>query len=279
MVTVILLGIAQDGGIPQAGCGCRNCRRAWWDPGFRFPVACLGLADEAEGKSWIIDATPHFPAQLRMLTSLFPTCRFAGILLTHAHVGHYVGLIHLGKEVQDLKGLPLYVSRRMARFLEENAPWSGLVQRGNVELELIEPGKAFALSPRLSVTPIPVPHRDEYSDTLAFSVQGTVKRLFYCPDIDSWDRWDRDLRGFLSEVDIALLDGTFFSPEEIGRRMGEVPHPPVHETVRELNGTACDVRFIHLNHTNPLLHPGPERSWLHRHGFRVGRVGDRWSLD
>jgi len=279
MATAILLGIAQDGGIPQAGCGCRNCRRAWRDPGFRFPVACLGLADEAEGKSWIIDATPHFPEQLRTLTSLFPRCRFAGILLTHAHVGHYVGLIHLGKEVQDVKGLPLYVSRRMARFLEENAPWSGLVQRGNVELEIVEPGKTFALSPRLSVTPIPVPHRDEYSDTLAFSVRGTAKRLFYCPDIDSWDRWDRDLRGFLSEVDIALLDGTFFGPEEIGRGIGEVPHPPVRETARELNGAACDVRFIHLNHTNPLLHPGPERSWLHRQGFRVGRVGDRWSLD
>ena len=276
-VIALLLGVAQDGGVPQAGCDCPTCRRAWEDPRWRHPVVCLGLVDEEEG-FYLIDATPDFPEQLRTLSASLPGGRLSGILLTHAHVGHYTGLIHLGKEVQDVRGVPLYVSQRMARFLQENAPWSGLVRRGNVELRVIEPETPFHLSPRLSVTPIPVPHRDEYSDTLAFLVRGATKALFYCPDIDSWDRWDRDLRGFLAGVNIALLDGTFFSADELGRGVEEVPHPPVYETAKELAGTRCDVRFIHLNHTNPLWQPGPERSWLYRQGFQVGRVGDRWRL-
>lgn len=277
-VTAVLLGVAQDGGVPQAGCGCPTCRRAWRNPEFRVPVACLGLMDHGEGKAWMIDATPDFPEQLHRLGSLARDCVLSGLLITHAHVGHYAGLIHLGKEVQDTRALPVYVSERMADFLSKNAPWAGLIARGNVELHLVEPGREISLSPRLSVIGFPVPHRDEYSDTLAFLARGAKKALFYCPDIDSWERWERDLKGFLSDIDVALLDGTFFRVDELGERTGEVPHPPVTETVKLLTGLTCDVRFIHLNHTNPLLLPGKERDWLCAQGFRVGQVGDLWEL-
>lgn len=277
-VTAWLLGVAQDGGVPQAGCGCPNCRRAWQDPGFRVPVACLGLADHTERKAWLIDATPDFPEQLHRLTALAPGCSLSGILLTHAHAGHYIGLIHLGKEVQDVRALPVYVSVRMRDFLSKNAPWSGLITRGNIRLQIIEPGCEISLSPELSIISVPVPHRDEYSDTLAFVVQGRKRRLFYCPDIDAWTRWEHDLSEFVSEMHISLLDGTFFSSDELGEAIREVPHPPVRETVELLSCPKGDVRFVHLNHTNPLLLPGRERSWLYAKGFLVGEVGDRWEL-
>jgi pyrroloquinoline quinone biosynthesis protein B len=278
-VEAILLGIAQDGGVPHAGCECANCERAWRDPAARQWVACLGLADRDAGQAWLIDATPDFPQQLRALGQAAPDCRLAGVLLTHAHVGHYVGLVHLGREVMDAQGLPLYVTPAMADYLRHNAPWSQLVRRGNVVLHPLQPGTETALSPQLAVAPLHVPHRDEFADTVAFVVRGPARRLFYCPDIDGWGDWEQDLRGLVDTVDVALLDGTFFNAAELpGRDMREVPHPLVTDTAGRLAGTAADVRLVHLNHTNPLLAPGPERDWLAQRGLHVGAFGDRWEL-
>jgi pyrroloquinoline quinone biosynthesis protein B len=279
-VEAILLGIAQDGGVPQAGCSCDHCRQAHADPALRQGVACLGLADRTAGKSWLIDATPDFREQLHALQKWVPDCPLAGIALTHAHVGHYTGLIHLGREAVNTQGLPLYVSARMAGFLKETAPWSQLVALGNVELRILTPDREVPLSPRLWLTPVAVPHRDEYSDTLAFVVRGPQRRLFYCPDIDGWDRWDRDLRQVVDQVDVALLDGTFFSIGELpGRDVAQIPHPLATDTAERSAGTDREVTLIHLNHSNPLLRPGPEREWLATRGIGVGVAGMRWRLD
>jgi pyrroloquinoline quinone biosynthesis protein B len=194
-------------------------------------------------------------------------------------VGHYAGLIHLGREAWNTAGLPLYTSTRMATFLQQNAPWSQLVQLGNVELRPLAPGEEIHLTPQLHATPIAVPHRDEFSDTLAFVVRGPRKQLFYCPDTDSWDRWEYDIRGFVAGMDAALLDGTFFSAEELpGRDRSQIPHPLATHTAQRLAGMACDVRLIHLNHSNPLHRAGPERTWLAERGIYVGRVGSKWEL-
>jgi pyrroloquinoline quinone biosynthesis protein B len=278
-VEAILLGTAQDGGLPQAGCECAHCRAAWTDPALRCWVACLGLVDRAAGQSWLIDATPDFREQVHALYELAPDCPLAGITLTHAHMGHYAGLIHLGREAWNTQRLPVYASPRMAAFLRNHAPWSQLVALDNVELRLLAPGREVQLSPDLSLIPLAVPHRDEFSDTLAFVVRGPARQVFYCSDIDAWDHWDRDLRSFIAGMDVALLDGTFFSAAELpGRDLGEIPHPLVTDTAGRLAGVACDVRFIHLNHSNPLHSPGPEREWLSAQGLGVGACGDRWRL-
>jgi pyrroloquinoline quinone biosynthesis protein B len=278
-VEAILLGTAQDGGLPQAGCTCDHCRAARADPALRRLVACLGLVDRSSRQSWLIDATPDFREQVHALHELAPDCPLVGIALTHAHVGHYAGLIHLGREVWDTRRLPVYASASMARFLEDNAPWSQLVALGNIELRPLAPEEAVALNPRLSLLPLLVPHRDEFADTLAFVVRGRNRRLFYCPDIDTWGRWDRDLRSFVTGIDVALLDGTFFSADELpGRDLAEIPHPLVTDTARRLAAVDCDLRLIHLNHSNPLHQPGPERDWLAERGIGVGAFGDRWRL-
>jgi pyrroloquinoline quinone biosynthesis protein B len=242
-------------------------------------VACLGLVDRTTHQSWLIDATPDFREQLHALHKLVPDCSLAGILLTHAHVGHYAGLIHLGREVMDSRGVPVCATPSVAGFVRHNAPWSQLVVLGNVELHPLTPAAEDRLSPGLHVIPLTVPHREEFGDTVAFVVRGPARRLFYCPDIDAWDTWGRDLRSFVGQMDVALLDGTFFSADELpDRDMSKVPHPPVTDTVARLTGVDCDVRLVHLNHTNPLLVPGPERDWLATQGIRVGAFSDRWVL-
>jgi pyrroloquinoline quinone biosynthesis protein B len=237
------------------------------------------LVDRATRQSWLIDATPDFREQLRALRDLAPDCPLAGIVLTHAHTGHYAGLIHLGREAWNTQRLPVYATARMADFLRGNAPWSQLVALGNVQLRLLTPASETALGPNLHLMPFQVPHRDEFSDTLAFVADGPARRLFYCPDIDAWDRWNRDLRRFVAGVDVALLDGSFFSADELpGRDMSQIRHPLVTDTAERLMGVDCDVRLIHLNHSNPLHRPGPERDWLAARGIGVGTVGDRWAL-
>ena len=148
-------------------------------------MACLGLVDHSARQSWIIDATPDFREQLHLLRTLAPECRLSGILLTHAHAGHYAGLIHLGREAWNTQRMLVHASQRMATFLREQAPWSQLVALHNVELRVLTLDQRLALSPRLQLSPLRVPHRGEFSDTLAFVVQGPAQRLLYCQDIDA----------------------------------------------------------------------------------------------
>lgn len=281
MIEAILLGAAQDAGLPQAGCGCVRCRAAHADPSRRQYVVCLGLIDRASGQAWMIDATPDFREQLALLHQAAPECRLAGILLTHAHMGHYTGLIQLGREAWNTRRMPVYATPRMCAFLMRNQPWQQLAKFGNIALHLSPSDRPIALAPGLTATPIAVPHRDEWSDTMAFRIDGSERSLFYCPDIDDWERWDRSLPEMLAAVDVALLDGAFFSPAELpGRNIAEIPHPLATDTAERAAaaGTDCDVRLIHLNHTNPLWDDGIERAWVSERGVGVGATGERWVL-
>ncbi len=282
-IETILLGTAQDGGLPQAGCYCAHCAPARDDVSLRQCVVCLGLVDHTTRQSWLIDATPNFIEQLDALHRIAPDYPLAGIILTHAHTGHYAGLIHLGREAWNTKKLPIYASPSMTAFLRSHAPWLQLVALDNIQLHTLTPAREIQLGPNLYLTPIPVPHRQEFSDTLAFVVRGSAQRLFYCPDIDSWDRWKYDLRPFIAQMDVALLDGTFFNANElttlVGRDPSQIPHPLVVATAERLEGVDCDVHMIHLNHGNPLHQAGPERDWLAARGISVGTFGARWRLD
>jgi pyrroloquinoline quinone biosynthesis protein B len=242
----------------------------------------LGLVDHTTHQSWLIDATPDFREQLHALYRLAPDCPLAGIILTHAHIGHYTGLIHLGREAWDARGLSVYASARMGSFLRKNAPWSQLITLGNIRLHTLTPTpeNEIQLSPNLYLSPMPVPHRDEFSDTLAFVVHGPGRQLFYCPDIDAWDHWEHDVRHFVAQMDVALLDGTFFSADELpGRDLSQIPHPLITDTAERLTGVDCDVWMIHLNHSNPLHRAGPERDWLAAQRIGVGSFGTRWRLN
>ena len=278
-VSAIVLGIAQDGGVPHIGCTQDLCVRARQEPAQRQRVASLGLV--AGEKRFLVAATPALPSQIESLnagrTLLDPARPVDGILLTHAHIGHYAGLMYLGREALGARGVPVYATPRMAAFLRANGPWSQLVSLGNIELREIEPDRPFALAPGLTVTAIRVPHRDEYSDTVAFRIAGPDRRLLYVPDIDKWEKWDRRLEDEVGAVSVALLDGSFESQSELpGRSLLEIPHPLVGETASRLAGKTggADVRFIHLNHTNRLLWDEEARRALRGRGFRVAVDGE-----
>jgi pyrroloquinoline quinone biosynthesis protein B len=283
----VVLGIAQDGGYPQAG---TKASPAWDDTAARRLVASLGLVDPASGERWLVDATPDFPEQLHRLDVIAPAVGvpgLAGILLTHAHIGHYAGLVHLGREVIGARGVPVYAMPRMEAFLRGNGPWDQLVKLGNIELRGLVAGTPVPLGAHLAATPLLVPHRDEYSETVAFRIAGPRRSLLWLPDIDKWEKWDASgtrLEKVLAGVDLAYLDGTFFADGELpGRPMAEVPHPFVRETIARLASLPASerakVRFVHLNNTNPLVRgDAAALAEVERAGMRVAREGEREEL-
>ncbi|CAM9155991.1 unnamed protein product, partial [Phaeothamnion confervicola] len=231
-VRAVILGCAQDGGIPQAGCGCTRCTYARVTPEYSDGrVACLGLIDEIDRTAFLIDATPDITVQLWDLqrqSGSSEGLQLGGILLTHAHTGHYIGLLQLGKEGADARGVPVFCTESMAAFLQENLPWRLLVERGNIDLRIITPAVEFKLSSDISITAVSVPHRSEISDTVrsttgllnpaTYHVSGCVfpcwmllyppgtqvayvvavgparrQKLLYCPDTDTWEDWDADV--------------------------------------------------------------------------------------
>jgi len=284
---LLVLGTAQDAGAPQAGCEKACCSNRWGDPGARRLVASLGLVDPRTARRWLFDATPDFPAQAAALSRAEPTADgplLNGIFLTHAHIGHYTGLIHLGREVMGAEGVAVHAMPRMARFLETNGPWSQLVGLANITIKPVEHARPVALGEGLEVTPIRVPHRDEFSETVAYRIKGPNREALYLPDIDKWEKWDLDIEALLVEVDYALLDGTFFDGDELpGRDMAEIPHPFIVESMVRFADLPPEnkkkVIFIHLNHTNPALERGSEATeQIEQAGFRIARRGMRLGL-
>ena len=279
---VVVLGIAQDGGAPHAGCE-KSCCLDLWESGKKEKVSSIGIVNPLTKQSWLFDATPDFPSQYRILTENHNT-ELVGIFLTHAHMGHYTGLLHLGKEVMGKKNVPVYVMSRMKRFLETNGPWSQLVNLKNINLKLIENNKDIKIGEQLFIEPFLVPHRDEYSETVGYRIIGKEKSLAFIPDIDKWEKWHGNIFQLVLNTDILLLDGTFYSQNEIPHRnMAEIPHPFIiesMETLSELNTeNRSKVHFIHFNHSNPAIKDNsPAYYKIKSKRFNLAREGDRFNL-
>ncbi len=294
--TVIALGSVQDGGLPHAGCNCERCELARQDPRQRRLVAALGVVIPVAGeasKVYLIDATPDVEEQLHLLRphrqvadGRVDRTPLDGVLLTHAHMGHYLGLAHFGFEVMHASGVTGYCTPRMAAFLRANGPWSQLVDKGELILRETSPGEPVDLGGGVTFTPIAVPHRDEFSDTVAYLLSGPRGRVLYVPDTDSWRAWDPPLPALLAarKIDVLVADGTFYSLAELpGRGVGSIGHPLITETMdllgEEVASQRLEVWFTHLNHSNPALQAGSEahREIVER-GFAVLRRGQRIQL-
>ena len=283
---VVVLGTAQDAGHPQAACIKDCCTEAWRSEENRHQVASLGIVDPESGERWLIDASPDFPDQLRHLDQLQPSqssLPLDGVFLTHAHMGHYTGLLHLGREAMGARAVPVHAMPRMSAFLTANGPWSQLVNLNNIRLSELTAGTPVQLGERIQITPFLVPHRDELSETVGFVVRGPSKSIAWLPDIDKWERWDVPVEELIDSVDRAYLDGTFYTDGEIPRDMAEVPHPFIEESMKRLKPLSqalrSRVRFVHLNHTNPALDPASRASEaIDTAGFGVARRGEQTSL-
>jgi pyrroloquinoline quinone biosynthesis protein B len=287
-----VLGTAQDGGCPQLGANHALDRKAWDDSRFKRLVTSVLIVDPLSGQRWLLDASPDIKQQVEN-ARFDPPLRetrpgrpplFDGIFLTHAHMGHYTGLLHFGREAYAAEGQPVFASESMATFLETNGPWELLVRLEHIKLTRIAPGEIARLNDRLSLKVHLVPHRAEYTDTLAFEVRGPHASVLYLPDIDKWDQWEMPLESILDQVDLALIDGTFYGDGEVpGRSMAEIPHPFMVETRARLSSSPLSRRskvcFLHLNHTNPAADPtSVEHRSLLECGFRVAFDGMMFGL-
>jgi pyrroloquinoline quinone biosynthesis protein B len=278
-VQIIVLGIAQDAGYPQADCHKECCQKVWDNPEFKKHVSCIAVVDPETSSSWIFDATPDFTGQLKMLERHCGKQLPNGIFLTHAHIGHYTGLMYLGREAMGAKEIPVFAMPRMHKFLSENGPWSQLVTLHNIELRNMTADSAVRLSTSLTVTPLLVPHRDEYSETVGFLIRGPEQTALFIPDIDKWQSWEQNIIEVIHDVDIALIDGSFFDGNELPNRdMSEIPHPFVVETMRLFEVLSPEdkakVHFIHFNHTNPLLQSDSDASLrVLEMGFNIAYEG------
>lgn len=244
---LIVLGVAQDGGMPHIGCTKGACQEV--RDGRRKPekVACLGLIDRTSGRSYLFDATPDMPEQLHALNGgKAPD----GIFLTHGHIGHYTGLMYLGREALGARRVPVWGTERMRKFLAGDGPWSLLVTLGNIDLNPLVPDQGVELPGGVTVTPFLVPHRDEFTDTVGFRIQGPARSAVFIPDVDRWERWNRSIRDLADSCDLLVVDGSFSDPHEIGRNLAEIPHPMIPHTRDLLKGARAELRFIHFNHTN-----------------------------
>ena len=276
---LVVLGVAQDGGYPQIGATPEFAAVALGQR-TRQKVVALGLVDEQAQQKFLFEATPDMPEQLYALNEYLPTPGTlpSGIFLTHGHIGHYTGLMYLGREALGAHEIPVHALPRMAGFLTTNAPWSQLVSLKNIHVNLINADQEIKLNPTLKIKPFLVPHRDEFTETVGFEIMGARKKAVFIPDIDKWTNWPQNLAELIKRVDYALLDATFYRDGEIARPMAEVPHPFVEETIKLLQSLPpaerAKVYFIHFNHTNPLLNPdSPERREVLRQGFHVAEEG------
>ena len=132
-INLLVLGTAQDGGYPHTGCTEDCCVQVWKDPTNKRMVASLAIISEK--LCFLIDITPDFKYQLQLIERhINEKPRISGICITHAHLGHYMGLLELGLEVMNTNDIPVYVMPRMKSFLENNAPFTQLLELNNIRL-------------------------------------------------------------------------------------------------------------------------------------------------
>lgn len=280
---VLVLGTAQDGGYPHIGCKKDCCTKVWNGTTEKRFVVSLAVVDPETKQWWLFEATPDIKEQLQYFNNLtqgeykyLPD----GIFLTHAHMGHYTGLAQLGREALGAKGVKVYALPKMKNFLATNGPWNQLISLHNIDIQPIKENSITGISKNVKVKTYTVPHRDEYSETAGFTIITTKKKYLFIPDINKWDKWDRSIVDEVKSTDIALLDATFYDDTELpGRRMDEVPHPFVKETISLFSNTDAATRakvyFIHFNHTNPLLWNSDKQIELRHTGHQYAVQGMR----
>ena len=276
-----VLGVAQDGGFPQANCQKECCKAVFEGKTARQFVSCIAVVDPISKQQWLFDATPDFTQQLHLLNN--PAPKNLGVFLTHAHIGHYTGIMYLGREAMGANQVKVYTMPKMKNFIEQNGPWSQLVTLRNIDLQPIKEDSVIVLNERISVQAFKVPHRDEFSETVGYKIITANKSAVFIPDIDKWQKWNRSLEELVKSVDYAFLDGTFYKDGEINRPMSEVPHPFVTETMDLLKNLPAaqkaKVHFIHFNHTHPVMNAQSlENKEVKQKGFKVAFQGQKVEL-
>lgn len=286
-VSLIILGTVQDAGSPQIGCKKDCCKGLFNNPDNTRKIVSLGVVDPKSQKKFLFEASPDMVSQVKRLSRFgFDNGKEIpdGVFLTHAHIGHYTGLMYFGKEAMNADSVPVYALPKMKSFLEMNGPWSQLVTSGNIWLQQIDNDRWLPMTENFRVKAFAVPHRDEFSETAGYVFYGKNKSALFIPDIDKWNKWDKDIIDEISKVDYAFIDATFYDGEEINNRdISEIPHPFIIESMELFKNLSIEekskIYFIHMNHTNPALDKNsPQSKQIIKNGFNIARFNDVFEL-
>ena len=277
--TLKILGVVQDGGMPHLGNNKTCCENIKQDK----YVTSLMLMNNENNESFLFDASPDINKQLNFMGDRIKK-DLKGIFLTHAHIGHYTGLMYFGREALNSKLVNVYAMPRMKKFLEENGPWSQLVSLQNISIIELSNESKISIDSNVIVQPVEVPHRAEFSETVGYKIYGPNKTALFIPDIDKWYLWEKSIVDEIKQVDYAIIDATFYDSKEVNYRdISEIPHPFVTESmdlfdsinIKEKN----KIYFIHLNHTNPLINKDSDQYKLVRSkGYNVAEEGMKLNL-
>ncbi|MCB0715622.1 MAG: hypothetical protein KDC06_06365 [Chitinophagaceae bacterium] len=279
---LVVLGIAQDAGYPQLGCTQACCRAYWEGKEKKKHTIGLAIVDRLKKQYWLLEASPDIREELHTLQAYLPEpgdYTPDGIFITHAHIGHYTGLLQFGREAMGAHQIPVFTMPRLDSFLRRNGPWNQLVRLKNIDIHPLQAEQKVDLGDDIQISPMIVPHRDEYSETVGFMITSAQKKILFIPDIDKWEKWNQEIQVVLQNVDLAFIDGTFYQNGELpGRDMSVIPHPFVVETMEKLQSLPKEIRhkvvFIHFNHTNPLLKTASkQKEAVIKKGFRVAEEG------
>ncbi|WP_456866830.1 MBL fold metallo-hydrolase [Galbibacter sp. BG1] len=285
-VSLIVLGNVQDAGSPQIGCTKKCCENLFKNPDRNRKITSLGIYDQENNKTFLFEASPDIITQTKYLKNYAQTVGELpdGIFLTHAHIGHYSGLMFLGKEAMNASDVPVYVMPKFKLFIETNGPWDQLVNNKNIALKALNQKDTIEITSNLKIIPFKVPHRDEYSETVGYTIIGPEKSVLFIPDIDKWEKWEESIIEKVKQVDYAFLDATFFDAEEVNNRdVSEIPHPFVIESMSLFSDLKVSekkkIHFIHFNHTNLLLNPESKQTKeVLQKGYKVARLGNTIQL-
>lgn len=285
--SLIVLGTLQDAGAPHIACKKQCCKTLFEKPNLNMQVVCLGVVDPINEKNYLFEATPNIVTQMKNLSSLSTFNNREtpnGIFLTHAHIGHYAGLMYLGKEAMNAPKVPVYVMPKMKAFLENNGPWNQLISEENIDIKSLKNEQSIRLTSQFNVVPFTVPHRDEYSETVGYKIIGPKKSVLFIPDIDKWHLWDKNIIEEIQQIDYAFLDATFFDAIEVNNRdISEIPHPFIIESMELFKDLSLSekqkVYFIHFNHTNPAININSDRAKLIiKNGFNIATINSIFKL-
>ena len=277
--TLKILGVVQDGGFPHLGNNktcCENIKENKY-------VTSIMLMNNENNETYLFDASPDINKQLNFMGDRIKK-DLKGIFLTHAHIGHYTGLMYFGREALNSKLVNVYAMPRMKKFLEDNGPWSQLVSLQNILIKELSNEIKISIDSNVIVQPVEVPHRAEFSETVGYKIYGPNKIALFIPDIDKWHLWEKSIIDEIKQVDYAIIDATFFDSKEVNYRdISEIPHPFVTESmdlfdsidIKEKN----KIYFIHLNHTNPLINKASDQyKLIRRKGYNVAEEGMKLKL-
>jgi pyrroloquinoline quinone biosynthesis protein B len=291
-----VLGSGAGGGLPQWNCACDNCRLA--RAGDRRIAARTqdSLAIGSSGDRWmLVNASPDVLRQIERFDGLWPRAArhtpIAAIALTNGDLDHVAGLLSL-RESQPLRILA--TPRVRAGLVDRNALLRTLARTPDQVLwTALELAREVVLDDLgIGVTALPVAGKlpvhlvgliePSPEDNVALRVRdlATGRRVVVATALGALE----DVDALLKDADAILLDGTFWSDDELialglgSSRARDMAHVPVGGAGGSLArvGPRAGIRrvYTHINNTNPMLRAdSPERARVEREGWEIAYDG------